>query len=220
MKNYIIISLACLLIGLTIGFFAGRSYQEQQASIDFVKLPPIKIDPIILDPEIIVDENPELPVEVVKPNKEIQELLSYIDELNQDRLKNKQLIDSLKSILANTPDLVVDSLALYKDYISLRSYKNWNMFDIDTVGKFTASFDVQFNRIQRVYDGSFYPVQKTIINRQKDIWIPFVSGSYSTFGYVGVGAGLFYHDLGLEYQYQRNFNEDRTGHSFGLKYKF
>lgn len=219
MKKYIAIILVCLISGI-IGFFIGRSFQEEQASIDFVKLPPIKIDPVIPDPEISVGENPELPSEVVKPNKEIQELLSYIDELNHDKLKNKLLIDSLKSILATTPDLVVDSLALYKDYISLRSYKNWSLFDIDTVGKFTASFDVQFNRIQKVYDGSFKPVQKTISNRHKDILVPFVSGSYSTFGYVGVGAGLFYHDLGLEYQYQRNFNDNRTGHSFGLKYKF
>ncbi|SHF74353.1 hypothetical protein [Dysgonomonas macrotermitis] len=37
---------------------------------------------------------------------------------------------------------------------------------------------------------------------------------------VSVGGGFFYHNLGIEYQLQRDFRNNDTGHSLGIKYKF
>jgi len=219
MKNYIIVGIIGLVVGLIMGFFIGRSAQKQ-ISTTFIKLPPVIINPTIPDPETTVGENLVLPSEVTKPNGEIKDLLARIDELNKDELKNKAVIDSLRYVLANTPDLVVDSLAMYRDYTILRSYKNWNMFDIDTIGKFNISMDIQFNRIQKVYDGVFHPVQKIIKHQKRDIWVPFISGSYSTLNYIDIGGGVFYHDLGFEYQYQKSLGHQSNGHRFGLKWKF
>lgn len=220
-KNTVIIALACLAVGLGLGFFAGSYSPEKLIAVEHIKLSPIKLTPpIIPEPEIVYVKDPKLPAEIKKLNEEYRQLQAYLGMVSLEKDQNDHLIDSLKILLADMPEHVVDTVKLYRDYAALRSYEDWNMFDNDTIGRFTASFDVQFNRIQQVYDVVFHPIQKTVTIRKKDIWTPYISGSYSTVGYTGIGGGVFYHNLGLEYQYQRDFSEHKNGHLFGLKYRF
>lgn len=221
MKKYTIIALTCLVIGLGLGFFAGRYAQEEVITVEHIKLSPIKLTPpIIPEPKMVYIKDPELPAELKRLNEEFRQLQAYLEIASLEKEENSRLIDSLSRRLAEIPKHVVDTVKLYRDYTALRRYEDWNIFDNDTIGKFTANFDVQFNRIQKVYDVLFQPIQKTATIRKKDVWIPYVSGSYSTVGYTGIGGGVFYHNIGVEYQYQRDFSEHKNGHVFGLKYKF
>ena len=48
--------------------------------------------------------------------------------------------------------------------------------------------------------------------------MPYVGVSYSTLNHVGIGGGMFYHNLGIGAKYITDFN--KKGFDFELKYKF
>lgn len=113
----------------------------------------------------------------------------------------------------------VDTAAIIADWILKRDYKQ-TLFDNNN-GKLDIDFSVQYNKpFDLRY--SFTPIQKETTIYKESVWQPFVSASYSTLNYIGVGGGFFYHNLGIEYQFQKDFryNDTDTGHSIGVKYKF
>ena len=104
------------------------------------------------------------------------------------------------------------------DYELKRSY-SLKAFDNETQGKLELFPTIQFNKLTG-FDYSFTPIiQRETFYKERTIQ-PFGSISYSTLGNIGMGGGLFYHNLGFEYQYQIGFRNRDNGHSFGLKYKF
>lgn len=111
---------------------------------------------------------------------------------------------------------IVDTAAIINDWITKRDYKQ-TLFDNNN-GKLDIDFSVQYNK-PFDFGYSFTPIYKQLPPREK-VWQPFASASYSTLNYVSVGGGIFYHNLGFEYQYQKDFRYNNTGHSFGVKYKF
>lgn len=84
-------------------------------------------------------------------------------------------------------------------------------------GKFSYDISVQNNKLSN-FEYTFTPIHKQLPPKEK-VFQPFVSASYSTFNYIGVGGGIFYHDIGFEYQYQQKLSGN-TGHSFSIKFKF
>lgn len=113
---------------------------------------------------------------------------------------------------------IVDTAAIIAEYEKKRTY-NTILFDDKKLGKLELYPTVQYNKLSGM-DYNFTPViQQKIIYKEK-IFQPFVSGSYSTLNYIGIGGGVFYHNLGLEYQYQKSLGNQSNGHLFGLKYKF
>lgn len=134
-----------------------------------------------------------------------------------------------KPILPLKPDVVyrdtgsikyvsrlVDTAAIIADYIKKRDYKI-KPFDSKETGTLELYPQIQYNKLIGL-DYSFTPAVKTCYKEK--VWQPFVSASYSTLDDIGIGGGFFYHNLGFEYQYQRNFKYDENGHSLGLKYRF
>lgn len=112
----------------------------------------------------------------------------------------------------------VDTAAIIAEYELKRSY-NLVAFDNSKLGKLELFPIIQYNRLSGM-DYKFDPViEKQIIYREK-VFQPFVSGSYSTLNYVNIGGGVFYHNLGIEYQYQKSLGNQSNGHLIGLKYKF
>lgn len=111
---------------------------------------------------------------------------------------------------------IVDTAAIIQSYIAKRDYKIL-AFDNKEYGKLELFPSVQYNSLIGL-DYAFTPMQKQIYKQR--VWQPFAAISYSTLNYVGVGGGLFYHNLGFEYQYQMGYSGLGRGHSFGLKYKF
>jgi hypothetical protein len=89
----------------------------------------------------------------------------------------------------------------------------------DNRGLLDVSASVQFNRL---YDLSFefVPIYKEITKYKVPVWQLYAGVSYSTFGIVGIGGGLFRNHIGVEYQLQYSFPYSRKGHLIGLRYKF
>jgi len=178
-------------IGITIGFFIGRTTINQETEIEYIQLPVITggIDKEGLKPvREITPDNPELPMK-----------------------RDTIYLDSLIYVTQ-----VVDTAAIIADYVQEREYQ-LTLFDSQETGKLSVSPTIQYNKLIGL-DYSFTPIiQQKTIHKQK-VWMPFISGSYATFGYVGVGGGIYYHDIGVEYQYLKGI--DNSGHLFGVKYKF
>lgn len=86
-------------------------------------------------------------------------------------------------------------------------------------GKLLYDITVQNNKLSK-FNYTFTPIQKVTTTTKEKIFQPYVSASYSTFDIASVGGGFFYHNLGIEYQFQRDFRYNDTGHSLGIKYKF
>jgi hypothetical protein len=78
---------------------------------------------------------------------------------------------------------------------------------------------MQYNKLDSI-SYTFTPIIKVAKIKEKKVVISFVGISYSTFNSAAIGGGLFYHNLGLEYQYQISLKENQSGHFFSLKYKF
>lgn len=107
--------------------------------------------------------------------------------------------------------------ATIHDWNLERKYANL-IFDNEN-GKLLYDITVQNNKLSD-FKYSFTPIQKVITETKEKVFQPYISGSYSTLDIAGIGGGLFYHNLGFEYQYQKDFRSNSTGHSFGIKYKF
>lgn len=116
----------------------------------------------------------------------------------------------------------IDSAAYAKlviaDYELKRTYK-LTPFDNKTQGKLELFPVIQYNKLS-VLDYNFTPVIERQTIYKTKVWQPFISASYSTLNYIGIGGGIFYHDIRIEYQYQKSLGSQSNGHLFGVKYKF
>lgn len=202
------------------GFFLGRKSVDQKTSIEFIPLPVIDIITEIPEPTIETPTKPDYPSNIIKPNPEIERLKAIIAELEAvTPIKGNAYLDSIKNILSHTQEYVIDNDSLLIDYSRIRHYRDWTLYNIDTIGKFTTNIDVQYNRIINVYDSKLYPVQKVITKAQTRRYEPYISGEYNTLGFVGVGGGLFFQNgIGLGINYVTDFNKKGIG--LECKYKF
>lgn len=115
----------------------------------------------------------------------------------------------------NTITTEVDTNAILNDWIIKRSYKK-DLFD-NQYGTLAIDASIQYNQLQSLkYE--FTPIQKEISIRKEQVWMPYTSISYSTLNYIGMGGGIFYHNLGLGAKYVTDFKQ--KGVEFELKYKF
>lgn len=108
-----------------------------------------------------------------------------------------------------------DTAAIIDEFLKEKKY-DLTLFDDKEKGKLEVEPTVQFNGLSSM-SYTYTPIQKEIVKKRK--FEPYASASYSTLDMVGVGGGFFYNNLGLEYQYQRSF-ENKYGHLFGVKIKF
>ena len=115
----------------------------------------------------------------------------------------------------NTKKEVVDTAKIIHDYIAERTY-SLTLFD-NLHGKLDISPTLQYNQLTTV-PFTFTPIEKTIYSRQK--WIFFSTASYNTFNIAGLGAGVFYNNIGMQYKYLWNTNLNVQGHEFGVNVKF
>lgn len=115
-------------------------------------------------------------------------------------------------------NLPADTAGIIADYELKRTYQ-LTAFDNKTQGKLELFPVIQYNRLTGL-DYNFTPMIKTNYIYKDKVWHPFVSGSYSTLGYVGIGGGIFYHNIGVEYQYQIDYRNRNTGHLIGGKWMF
>lgn len=195
-QNYFYIGIAILF--LVIGFFVGRSNSKVITKIEYAKGETIR-DTIyaekLVPHEVKIPANPILPM---KPDT--------------IRIPGKPDIRYMK----------VDTAQIIADYIKENSYTN-TLFDDETRGKLIVATKVQYNKLKR-FGFEFTPIEKVVTKERIRTITPFIQGSWNTIGYAGAGGGLFYHNIGVGYKYLINTKPnpllDKSGHEFGLSYKF
>ena len=185
------LNLLLLCVMFFIGFFIGRSTVTNDKKTEYVKGEMINGS---------VSNNQIEPTKETKPDKPILPLVS-----------DTIYLDSIIYIVQK-----VDSAAIIADYILKKDYQ-LTLFDNKENGKLTVAPTVQYNKLTGL-DYSFTPIQRVTTITKERTWQPFASASYSTFNYVGIGAGAFYHDIGFEIQYQTDFT--KKGLLISGKYKF
>lgn len=115
-------------------------------------------------------------------------------------------------------NLPADTAAIIADWELKRIY-NLTAFDNNTQGKLELFPVIQYNRLTAL-DYNFTPmIERQMVYKTK-VWQPFISGSYSTLNYINIGGGVFYHNLGFEYQYQKSMGSQSNGHLFSVLWKF
>lgn len=173
------------LLAFTLGFFLGIHYIKKDIKVSYVQEKPIT-------------------GEVQKDS------INLITEAKPDKSELPTKTDTIYINNEITITEKVDTAAIIADYEKLRTYYTV-LFD-NEYGKLQLYPSIQYNQMQGLkYD--FTPMQKVIYNEKK--FMPFISGSYSTLGYFGIGGGLFYKRVGFEYQYQ--IGKER-GHLVSVKW--
>lgn len=115
----------------------------------------------------------------------------------------------------DTVSIHPDTAAIIAEFLKEKTY-DVTVFDDKEKGKLEVKPVLQFNSLSSL-DYTYTPIQKVIEKKRK--FEPFVSASYSTLDIVGVGGGFFYDNFGLEYEYQRSF-DNKYAHLIGVKVKF
>ena len=115
----------------------------------------------------------------------------------------------------NTKTEIVDTAKIISDYIAERTYSQ-TLFD-NLHGKLDISPTLQYNTLTDI-PFTFTPIEKMIYTKQR--WTFFSTASYNTFNIVGVGAGVFYNNIGANYKYLWNRDLKTSGHEFGVSIMF
>lgn len=191
MKKYILVALLFFTIGCAISFFIGRSTIDTKPKTEYVKGETIKDTVYIPAPYSEKKADKDNLIPIYKKDPEGKE----ITEL--DTIKSKD--------------------ATIHDWNLERKYSD-QVFNSEN-GKLLYDITVQNNKLSK-FNYTFTPIQKVTTTIKERIFQPYVSAGYSTLDIASVGGGFFYHNLGIEYQFQRDFKYNNTGHSLGLKYKF
>lgn len=183
------IDIAIILIVAIGSFFAGRATISPTSEVKYVK------------GDVIRDTVP-LPV----PYKEY-----YTKEVLVPMKKDTLWRDG-EPVLTY---MKVDTAAIIADYTLKREYEKV-LFNNDEHGKMTVGVKLQYNKLQDNITYEYSPIKQQV-TREK-LLTPFVGIDYNSFGYVGIGGGLYYHNVGLEGKYVTDFN--KKGFEVGIKYKF
>jgi hypothetical protein len=196
MSKYIITGL--FIIGLIAGFLAGRLTISIKETVKYVKSETVNgsVSQARLKPDTVYIPLPGEPIFV---------------PMKADTVR---LPGEVKYIVSHAPD----TAAVFNDYIARKDY-NMNLIDDKETGKIDVSLSLQYNAL-RSFDYTYTPVTKVVTRTKERVLQPFVSAGWSTAKHIGVGAGIFYHDLGLEYQYLKGYNGIENGHFLGVKLKF
>ncbi len=115
----------------------------------------------------------------------------------------------------NTKTEVVDTAKIINDYIAEKSY-SVTLFD-NLHGRLEITPTIQYNQLTTI-PYTFTPIEKTVFKRQK--WTLFSTVSYNSFNIAGVGGGVYYKNMGMQYKYLWNANLHEKGHEVGFNVIF
>ena len=117
--------------------------------------------------------------------------------------------------IGNTKTEVVDTAKIINDYIAEKSY-SVTLFD-NLHGRLEITPTIQYNQLTTI-PYTFTPIEKTVFKRQK--WTLFSTVSYNSFNIAGVGGGVYYKNMGMQYKYLWNANLHEKGHEVGFNIIF
>ena len=116
--------------------------------------------------------------------------------------------------IGNTKTEVVDTAKIISDYIAERAY-SVTLFD-NLHGKLEITPTIQYNKLTTI-PYTFTPIEKTVFRKQK--WTLFSTVSYNTFNIAGVGGGVYYKNMGVQYKYLWHSDLQKNGHEVGMHIK-
>jgi hypothetical protein len=193
LQRYMKKEIILVLIGIAIGFFLARlTVKENERE------------------RLVVGKQVNGKVYAnFKLGKELKEFETSITEIPSIFWR----VDTVNNYITHP----VDTEKIISDFILKREY-SFNVFNNEQ-GKLDIKQEVQYNRIQS-FDYTFTPIHIEKTTYRKPLIMPYLSATYNTLNYVGVGGGFFLKDFGLEYNYLYNNTSGNTAHQFGIKYKF
>ncbi len=109
---------------------------------------------------------------------------------------------------------VVDTAKIISDYIAEKCY-SVTLFD-NLHGKLEITPTIQYNQLTTI-PYTFTPIEKTVFRKQK--WTLFSTVSYNTFNIAGVGGGVYYKNMGVQYKYLWHSDLQKNGHEVGMHIK-
>ncbi|HPD25118.1 MAG TPA: hypothetical protein PK285_12035 [Bacteroidales bacterium] len=180
-----------LVIGLIIGFFAGRATIKTVPEIQYVAGETIHDSIPVPTPYFV--QVPSIPVLPMKP----------------DTIRKNDTVYFTQK---------VDTAAIIADYIVKRDYKI-DLFKDKEKGELKVFPSVQYNKLLSL-EYEYTPVTKIQTVEKKRIFTPFAGIGFSTNDFYNVGGGLFYHNAGLEYRYNFNLTDKQNFHTINLNVKF
>ena len=207
-KKIVIVTVISLLL-LGIGFYFGRKTTPLKVVTEYVKGEIIRDTIVIPQPTFV--EIPAKPKYIYKHDTLIIDSIIYISES-------------------------IDTTAILQDYILTRTYE-FNVFNLDTLGKFDVKQKIGYNKLLS-FDYTFTPITKQITRLREPLFTPFVSAGYSTNQTVLLGGGVYYKNIGLEYNMNvstndriwswqvddpiifNRLNKNEVYHTFKLNYRF
>lgn len=149
---------------------------------------------------------------------------TVIDTIYSEKLVPYNVEIPAKPILPLKPDTIrinekeiitlkVDTIQIIANYIRKNSYRTL-LFN-DNNGKMVVNSEVQYNSLSKL-SYEFTPIQRESL--RKDLFTPYITTSCNSFGLVGIGGGVYYHDVGLGIKYITDF--DQKGLEVGFNIKF
>lgn len=191
-KYWILISAICLAVG----FASGRMTTNTKEVVKYVKGDTVK---------------GEYPSHLLTPIKvEVPEYPTLPYYLFTEKVV---VVDSIKYTVKE-----LDHNLVYQDYITRKTF-DLALFDNNKQGEFKGTLEIQFNDLQS-FDWKHTPISKETTIISKPIYTPFISAGINTFSITSIGAGMFYKDIGVEYEYLHDLKSNNNGHGVKLKYKF
>jgi hypothetical protein len=168
-----------IIIGISLmvaGFFIGRATTTTGIVTKYVK-----------------GETITTSVNVPGPEKIITKFLNPLLPIKHDTI----IINKIKYQIEK-----VDTAKIIANYIQ-RKYYIIPLFDNNN-GKLTVTPVIQYNALDSL-GFTFTPIEKITTITKEKIFTPFITASYNSFNYVGVGGGIYYHNIGLGAKYMTNF---------------
>lgn len=182
--------IALLLVSGIAGFFIGRSNQTIKEKTFYVPGKPIH--------------------DTIPFPYPVKEVYTHITE---NLVPGKVIHDTIKNIIIR-----VDTPSIVKDYFLERTYKQ-KFFDDNEKGKLIVNSTVQYNK-QTSLSIDYTPMIKQTDKITKPIYTPFVSAGYNTLNQIEAGAGIYYHNAGIEvnYIYDTKTKNNSYGGKFLIKF--
>lgn len=112
---------------------------------------------------------------------------------------------------------IPDTAKIIEDFITNREYQ-FNVFNNEQ-GILDISQSIHYNRLQS-FRYTYTPINTEKRIKERQLFTPFISVSYNTFGIAGVGGGFFIKNTGVEYNYLYRPLDNQGGHMVGIKFKF
>lgn len=188
MNKSVVLCLLGLLVGIIVGYLFGKKTMKISEEVTYEKLPTYKVFIPIKKTKI-----ERLTGNLRFSDTKIPSSIVFPEDMTNEQLRQTTY-----------------------DWNKERLYNDLLVFD-NQHGRLTIDATIQYNELKYMR-ATFDPIQKVVTRSIKPRWQPFVLSSYNSLGYVSIGGGLIYRNIGISGKYVTDFKQ--KGFDIGLLYLF